>query len=154
MTPQQHERNFLYEWGKRREAGLGKVLLLGAGIGALGGLFFAVIFWMASPNLSLNEDELAPFLLLYARAVGPAPFLFSLALPAFAGLGAFLAFTAFRMMDARYQALIDAGVRPATEKPVYTLKDRAGGLIVVGVAVLVLIGMLYGVWWELNRGNL
>lgn len=152
MTPQQRERNFLYEWGKRREGGLGKVLLLGAGIGALGGLFFAMLFWAASPNLSLNEEELAPFLLLYARAVGP--FLFSLALPAFAGLGAFLAFTAWRTMEARYHALIDSGARPATEKPVYTLKDRAGGLIVIGVAILVLIGLLYGVWWEFNRGSL
>jgi hypothetical protein len=45
-------------------------------------------------------------------------------------------------------------VRPAATKPVYTLKDRAPGLIVVGVAVLVLIGLLYGLWRELNRGAL
>ncbi|HRP11698.1 MAG TPA: hypothetical protein PLK37_11730, partial [Terricaulis sp.] len=110
--------------------------------------------WAASPNLSLNEDEIAPFLLIYARAVGPAPFLFTLALPAFAGLGAFLAFNAWRMMEGRYHGLIDAGVRPASEKPVYTLKERMPGLIVVGVVVLVIIGLIYGLWWELNRGSL
>lgn len=150
----QNDQNFLYEWGVRRAKGMPKVLLLGAVIGALGGLVFGAIFWAASPNLSLNEDELAPFMLLFARAVGPVPFLFSLALPAFAGLGAFLAYTAWNWMEARYHALIEAGVRPATQKPVYSLKDRAPGLIVVGVAILALIGLLYGLWWELNRGAL
>ena len=153
MTPKQAQ-NFLYEWGKRREGGLGKVLLLGAGIGAAGGLLFGVLFWAASPNLSLNEDEIAPLLLVYARAVGPTVFLFTLALPAFAGLGAFLAFYAWRMMEGRYHGLIDAGVRPASQKPVYTLKDRMPGLIVVGVAVLVIIGLIYGLWYEINRGSL
>ena len=152
MNPRQ-QQNFLYEWGKRREAGIGKVLLLGAGVGAAGGLLFAVLMWAASPNLSLNEDEIAPFLLIYARGAGPVAFLFSLALPAFAGLGAFLAFTAWRRMEVQYWALIHAGARPASQKPVYTWKDRAPGLIVAGVGVLLVCGLLFGLWWELGRGG-
>jgi len=147
-------QNFLYEWGKRREGGIGKVLLLGAAIGAAGGLLFWALFWALSPNLSLNEDELAPFLLLFARAVGPVAFLFVMAVGAFGGLGAFIGLTVWRKMEAQYHQLIAAGVRPATEKPVFSLKDRMPGLIVVGGTVLVLAGLLFGAWWELNRGSM
>lgn len=153
MTPKQAQ-NFLYEWGKRREGGIGKVLLLGAGIGAVGGIFFWALFWALSPNLSLNEDAFAPFLLLLARAIGPVAFLFLMAVGAFGGLGAFIGLTVWRKMEAQYHQLLAAGVRPAAEKPVYTLKDRMPGLIVIGVAVLVLIGLLFGTWWELNRGSM
>lgn len=151
MTPRQAQ-NFLYEWERRREAGMGRVLLLGAGIGALGGLIFAALFWGLSPNLSLNEAELPPFLLLFARWVGPVPFVFTLALPAFAGLGAYLALVAWRKLEAQANALREQGHRPAERKPTYSLKDRAPGLIVVGVGVLMIAGLLFGVWWELNRG--
>ena len=151
---QRQAQNFLYEWGKRREGGIRKTILKGAGIGAIGGICFGALFWALSPNLSISEDELAPFLILLARAIGPVAFLFLMTTGAFAGLGAFAALAVWRKMEAQYHQLLAAGVRPATEKPVYTLKDRAGGLIVVGVSVLVLIGLLYGVWWELNRGSL
>lgn len=146
--------NFLYEWGKRREGGIGKVILLAAGIGAAGGVFFWALFWALSPNLSISEDELAPFLVVLARAIGPVAFLFVMATGLFGGLGAFIGLTVWRKMEAQYHQLIESGVRPPAEKPVITLKDRAGGLIVVGIAILVLIGLLFGVWWELNRGSL
>jgi hypothetical protein len=149
-----HEANFLYEWGKRRQGGWRKAMMLGAAIGAASGLLFAVLMLAASPELSLNEDEFPPFLLLLARAMGPAPFLFLISLVSFAGLGVFLAFSVWRMMEGRYHSLIASGVRPANVKPVYTLKDRAGGLIVVGVAVLVSIWLIGMLWWEINRGAL
>ena len=147
-------QNFLYEWGKRREGGIGKVVLLGAGIGAIGGLFFWAMMWALAPNLSISEAELPPFLVLLARAIGPVAFLFVMAVGMFGGLGAFISFTVWRKMEAQYHQLLAAGARPATEKPVFTLKDRMPGLIVIGIAVLVMIGLLFGAWWEINRGSM
>lgn len=152
MTPTQ-ARNFLYEWARRREAGIGKILLLGGGVGAAGGLLFAGLMWNLSGELSLNEAEMPPFLLLFARLVGPGPFLFILSLAAFTGLGLFMAWLGWRKLDTHAQALLAEGHQPAETKPVYSFKDRAPGLIVVGFGLLLIVGLLFGLWWELNRGG-
>lgn len=153
MNPRQAQ-NFLYEWERRRQAGIGRLLLLGAGIGALGGLLFAALMWALSPNLTLNEEELPPFVLLFALWVGPVLFLFTISLLAFAGLGAFLALIGWRKLNAQANALWAQGYRPAAEKPTYSWKDRAPGLIVAGLGLLLIAGLLFGVWWELNRAGL
>ncbi len=148
------EGNFLFEWSRKRAGGLKKVLLLGVGIGAAGGLVFAILMAAATPGISLNEEEMAPFVLLIARALGPLPFLFLVSIGAFAGLGAFLSLTVWRQMEGRYHALLNAGYQPPAQKPVFTLKQRLPGLIVVGVLLLVCIWLVGMVIWEINRGAL
>lgn len=148
------EANFLYEWDKKRAGGFGKVLLVGASVGAAGGLVFAIIMAVATPGMRISEDDMAPFVLLIARAMGPVPFLFLISIGAFGGLGAFLALTVWRKMEGRYHALISAGHRPPAQKPVFTLKQRLPGLIVVGFFVLLCIWLIGMAIWEINRGAL
>jgi hypothetical protein len=148
------EANFLYEWTRKRAGGLGKVVLLGVGAGAAAGLFFAILMAAATPDMRLNEDEMAPFVLVIARAMGPLPFLFLISIGAFAGLGAFLAYGVWRRMEGQYHALISAGHRPPARKPVFTLKQRLPGLIVVGFFVLLCIWLIGMMLWEINRGAL
>ncbi len=134
------------------------VLLFGLGIGAAGGLLFAALALWAMTyggrSFSLNEDEMAPFLLWLGRQLGPTAFLFVVSIPPFALLGAFLADRVWGMVESRYHALIEAGARVPNEKPAYTLKERAPGLIVLGLFILLALGLLYGIWWEVTRGSL
>lgn len=133
-------------------------LLLGLGIGACGGLLFAVLmYWAMTMNggsFRLNEDEMAPFLLWLGRLLGPTAFLFVVSIPPFALLGAFLVNRVWDMTDARYVAMIDAGARVPDEKPSFTLKERMPAMIVLALFALLALGLLYGLWWELHRGAL
>lgn len=146
---------FLWEWSRRRALGRGKVVLLGAGIGALGGIGFGALLLAATAGseLRLNEDEIAPFVLPFARALGPAGFLFALAAPAFAFLGALGADRLWAMQEFQYRAFIEAGARVPETAPEITWADRAPKWIVVAVALLVVAGLLFGLWWEMQRGT-
>lgn len=132
--------------------------MLGLGIGAAAGLLFAALMLWAMTydggSFSLNEDEMAPFLIWLGRLLGPTAFLFAISIPPFALLGAFLADRVWGVVESRYNALIEAGVRVPNEKPAYTLRERAPGLIVLGIFILLALGMIYGIWWEVTRGPL
>ncbi len=149
---------FLWQWSRRRSLGRRGVLLLGLGIGAAAGLLFATLMLWAMTyggrSFSLNEDEMAPFLLWLGRLLGPTAFLFVVSIPPFALLGAFLADRVWGMVEHRYHALLAAGARVPAEKPAYPLKERMPGLIVLGLFVLLALGLLYGIWWEVTRGSL
>ncbi|HET9230039.1 MAG TPA: hypothetical protein VFO00_02045 [Vitreimonas sp.] len=149
---------FLWDWTRRRRYGRLGVLLLGLAIGAAGGLAFAILmFWgmtMNGGSFSLNEDEMSPFMLWLGRLLGPTGFLFAVSIPAFAGLGALLSFRAWDMIEHRYHTLLNAGLRVPDERPVLTLKERAPTIIVLAIFGLIVLGMLYGLWWELSRGAL
>ncbi len=152
------EEAFLWDWTRRRRYGRLGILMFGLAIGAVGGLVFALLMlWgmtMNGASFSLNEDEMSPFMLWLGRLLGPTGFLFALSIPAFAGIGAFLSFRVWDMIEHRYHSLLDAGARVPDERPVLTLKERMPAIIVLAVLVLLVVGMLYGLWWELSRGAL
>jgi hypothetical protein len=149
---------FLWEWTQRRRYGRLGVLMLGLAIGAIGGLVFALLMlWgmtMNGASFRLNEDEMSPFMLWLGRLLGPTGFLFAVSIPAFAGLGALLSFRVWDMVEYRYRSLLDAGARVPDRRPQLTLKQRIPAIIVLVFFGLLALGMLYGLWWELNRGAL
>lgn len=149
---------FLWQWSRRRRLGLPRLLIIGAGIGALGGLAFAVLMYVAMTanggSFSLNEDEIGGLLLPVAQALGPTGFLFAISIPMFAGLGLFLAFTVGRRVEGTYQSLLDGGAQVPETKPPFSWKDRAPGLAVIAGFILLLVWMLVMLWWEIGRGNL
>lgn len=148
----------MWKWTRRRRHGRLGVLLLGLAIGAAGGLAFAILMlWgmtMNGASFSLNEDEMSPLLLWLGRLLGPTGFLFAVSIPAFAGLGAILSFRAWDIIEHRYHTLLNTGARVPEERPLLTLKERMPTLIVLAIFGLLVLGALYGLWWELNRGAL
>jgi hypothetical protein len=154
----EHEQAaFLWQWTERRRIGKRGALLFGLGIGALGGLLFAVLMLYAmTANGGTFEvsDDVAPFFRWLADLLGPTGFLFVVAIPPFALLGAFLANRVWGMLDSRYVALIDAGVRIPDTKPRWSLKDRAPALAVLGGFILLALWLLGMLFWEIERSGL
>lgn len=148
---------FLWQWTQRRKHGALRVVSFGAAIGAAAGLLFAILMlWGMTydgASFRLNEEEMAPFLLWLGRLLGPTAFLFVVSIPPFALLGAFLAYRVWGLVEGRYHALLDAGARVPDEPPTFSLKDRAPGLIVIAVFVLIALGLFYGLWWEVTTAG-
>lgn len=153
MNSTQHRR-FLWEWSRRRERWRGNVLLMGLGLGALAGVGFALALWAATPGMRLNEEEIGPWLMVLARAMGPVGFLFFISVLAFGALGVFLSMRVWSMQEGMYHDLIRQGVRiPFDEPPPLTWKDRAPGLIVLGVLVLGAIWLVVMMVREVRGDN-
>ncbi|HYD87222.1 MAG TPA: hypothetical protein VEA80_07095 [Vitreimonas sp.] len=155
---QRQQAMFLWDWARKRRRGRLAVALVGAGIGAIGGLVFALLMLYAMTSnggaFYVDEEEAGPILGAVARTLGPTGFLFVLSLPAFAGLGAFLAQRVWGWNDYRYHSLLEAGAIVPPEKPAMTAKERAAKWAVVGgfaLGCLFLIAMLIS---EINRGAL
>jgi hypothetical protein len=111
---------FLWSWSQRRGLGRARVALIGAGVGALAGLAFAIIMlaaMTADGGASLNEDAMAPWMFALAKSLGPAVFLFVVSVPPFAALGAFLADRVWALQERQYQDLLAAGARVPDEPP-------------------------------------
>jgi|GEM_PF-2150757 len=149
---------FLWNWTRRRSRGLSRTLLIGAGVGAIGGLVFALLmlYGMTASGGSfyVDEEEAGPILGAIARALGPTGFLFFLSIPAFAGLGAFLSHFVWGRMERRYHFLIEHGARMPADRPVMTRKERTVKWAVIGgfaLLCLFLLGMLIR---EINHGTL
>ena len=105
---------FLRSWSRRRALGRTRIALIGAGVGALGGLAFATIMLLAmnaNGGASLNEDAMSPWMMALAKTLGPAPFLFAISIVPFAALGAFMADRVWVMQERQYQSLLAAGAR-------------------------------------------
>lgn len=128
---------FLYLWSERRKPGQAAVGLRGAIIGALGGLVFAIIMLgqidTSAPGYT-GLSAIIPFL-----EKGGA--LLALSVPAFAFIGFIGANRVFAAQEAQYQALLNAGARVPTQKPVMQAGDR-GPAIAVGIAVAVIVGFI------------
>lgn len=149
---------FLWDWARKRRRGFVSVLLTGAGVGAAGGLLFALLMLYGMTanggTFGINEDATGPILGALARALGPTVFLFFVSIPAFAGVGAFIAGFVWRRMEYQYHFLLEHGARMPADKPVLTAKERnmkwafVGGL---GLVCVFLIGMVI---WEISRGAL
>ncbi|MBC7769617.1 MAG: hypothetical protein H7124_12620 [Phycisphaerales bacterium] len=149
---------FLWDWSRKRRHGRAGIALLGAGIGAIGGLAFAAIMLYAltldGATFSVNEDEMGGFFVLIARALGPTGFLFALSIPAFAALAAFVADRIWGVQEGVYHALLSQGARVPAAKPPTTWKDHAPRLTLLCGFGLLVIWVLYMAWWEINRGSL
>jgi len=155
---ERQQNAFLWSWNQRRKRGQGHSILFGAGIGAIGGLLFALLMLYAMTanggGFRVDEEEAGPILGAIARLLGPTGFLFFLSIPAFAGLGALLSSRVWGMMEHRYHNLINAGFQLPTTPVKLTLKEQRGGLIVLGALVLLALFVLVMVIWEINRGAL
>jgi len=150
---------FLWIWSRRRTRGRLNIALIGAGIGALGGLGFTLLFfWL--PTLAgqsigtLDTSEMAPFLAAIADRLGPQGFVALAATLAFGGMGLFMADRVYSLNERQYQALLDAGASIPATKPMLTVADRAPMFAVLAVFAAIAIFLIVMLVWELQRGNL
>lgn len=148
----------MWGWTRKRTQSRAKVLWRGAIIGAVGGLLFATLLLYAmtrgGASFGVSEDATGPILGAIANVLGPTGFLFFLSVPAFAGLGAWLAGRVWEMMERRYQLLLQAGERVPLDEPILSANDRlAKWAIIAGFALLCLF-MLGVLIWQINHGTL
>ncbi|MES1203062.1 MAG: hypothetical protein ABUS57_16625 [Pseudomonadota bacterium] len=135
---------FMYVWSRRRARGRLTVAAMGAGIGALGGLLFtSIMFWgSGGSSMSVNEDAVSPMESAIGHAIGPAGLMLVLAVPAFAALGAGLAWRVFGSQEAIYQSLLAQGVEPPATKPVLNGRDRWPQYAVIATVVIIAVFIL------------
>ena len=138
---------FLYVWSKRREPGQTQVALRGAGIGALGGLVFAMILG-GGGGANLSSEGQQSFGAI-ASIIGAGGVLLLLSVGAFGLLGFFLANRVFASQEAMYQSLLATGAQPPAQKPVMQGADRWPA-IAVGIAVVVIVSFIAFVWITLG----
>jgi hypothetical protein len=155
MNEQASNARFLWDWTQKRNRGRARVLGLGAGVGAIGGAVFAIAMLAAAgPSIRLSESSMSPWIFAIAQAVGPAVFMFMMAVPAFAIVGIVAAQSVWRLQERRYQMLLYQGaVVPQSEPPRVPGENNAK-IIMLVIIGLVAIGAGFGVWYEINQGNL
>lgn len=126
---------FLWQWSKRRELGYTTVALRGGGIGAIGGLFFALIL---GSNIGGETPHDSAWLL---QMLGLWAKLLMLSVPSFACIGYLGATRVFRSHERMFQNLLAQGVHIPAQAPSLSLGDR-GPAIAVGVAVGVMSALV------------
>lgn len=126
---------FLWQWSRRRARGHTRVALLGAAIGAAGGLAFALILGSSFGGHGPRDSA---WLL---QSLGQWARLLALAVPGFAWIGYLGASRVFRSCEAMYQAILQRGAQVPAHAPALTRADR-GPAIAVGVAVAVIAGLV------------
>jgi len=156
VNQQASNARFLWDWTQKRNQGRLRVFGLGAAMGAAGGAAFAIAMLaaMSGTEIRFNEDSMSPWVYAIAQAVGPAVFMFIMAVPAFGLLGAFVSYRVWRLQEYRYHTLLNQGaVVPRTEPPRVPGENNAKiiALVIIG---LVAIGAGFGVWYEISRGAL
>lgn len=127
---------FLWVWSKRRTPGQAAIGLRGAGIGALGGVVFALIM-AGSIDFGGKGGGLAAILPIIERG----GLLFALSIAAFGAIGFFGANRVFASQEAMYQSMLASGARVPDQKPIMQPGDR-GPAIAVGIAVAVIAGFI------------
>ena len=127
---------FLYLWSRRRTPGQAAIGLRGAGIGALGGLVFALVL---AGGLDFRGKGGGLVAILPVIERGGA--LLALSIGAFALLGFVLANRVFAAQEAMYQSMIAAGARVPEQKPVMQAGDRWPA-IAVAVAAVIIAGFI------------
>ncbi len=126
---------FLWQWSQRRKRGQGTVALLGAVIGAFGGLLFALIMF-AGIGDGGNQSTASVLAML-----GKGGALLVASVPAFAWIGFSGANRVFIANEAMYQAMLDGGARVPDQAPVLQASDR-GPMIAVIITVVVIAGFI------------
>jgi len=148
----------MWEWSQRRTQSRARILWRGAIIGVLGGMLFAALMLYGmtrgGATFGVSQDATGPVLGAIANALGPTGFLFFVSVPAFAGLGAWLAGRVWVMMERRYQLLLQAGERVPLEAPFISAKDRAVKWTIIGGFALLCLSLFAMLIWEINHGAL
>lgn len=136
---------FLYVWSQRRKRGQAAVSLMGAAIGAVGGVLFAILLLSAGGadrGSYTGLSAIIPFLTQGAAMLG-------MAVPAFAFIGFVGANRVFASQEAMYQSILATGAQVPTQKPVMQPGDR-GPAIAVGIAfavIAIFIIVLFAMYW-------
>lgn len=133
MTPNQRDM-FMWTWSRSRKRGRLGMILLGAGIGAAGGLLFALILG-SGIDFGATPGEIASNGLR----------LYGLSIPAFAGIGAFGIDRVYRSQESMYQHFIAQGATPPETKPTLTTAER-GPMIAVFIAAGVMAAGIAALW--------
>jgi len=126
---------FLWQWSRRRGIGAAGATVRGLLIGGVAGLAFAIVmgFMMGDQDNRSTAAVLATFRSWLV--------MLGLAVPAFAGLMAAIAWRVFASHEHMYQALVRAGAQVPATPPVLQAGDR-GPQIAVAVVVVILVGLV------------
>jgi hypothetical protein len=136
---------FLYVWSQRRPRGQMNVSLMGAGLGALGGLVFALAL---GSQISVDRGAYTGLSALIPM-IEQGGRLLLLSVPAFAGIGFVGANRVYASQEAMYQSILATGARVPEQKPVMQPGDR-GPAIAVAIAagvIAVFIIVLFAMYW-------
>lgn len=130
---------FLWQWSQRRKRGLVRVTLLGALIGAIGGLVFALVMIdMPAPGPRHGLSSLVTLFELSVKAL-------VLSIPPFTVIGMAGAYRMFSRQELMYQLLLEGGARVPDEKPTLLPGDRWPLYVVIASAILI-VGLIFGLW--------
>jgi hypothetical protein len=141
---------FLWLWSQRRTRGAATVARRGALVGAGGGLLFCTILLSAmGAPAAAGYTGLSVVLPWIERA----SLLFMMTVPALTAVGFVNARRIYALHEHQYQALLQAGARVPTHKPVLRAFDR-WPVIAVGVALVVVGGFVAYVVWAGSTGRL
>ena len=126
---------FMWPWSRRRRTGIGTRSLIGALMGALGGLIFALML-----GSDPGSDGARGFDWLLAR-VGQLFALLALSVPGFALLGWLLVRRVFSSQERMFQQLLASGVPVPTDPPDLSSADRWPAILVT-VSMLIIGGLV------------
>ena len=136
---------FLYVWSQRRQRGQARVSLMGLGLGALGGLVFAI---MLGSDMSFDRGSYTGLSAIIPM-IEQGGRLFLLSIGAFGALGYVGANRVYASQEAMYQSILATGARVPEQKPVMQPGDR-GPAIAVAIAfgvIAVFIIVLFAMYW-------
>lgn len=136
---------FLWVWSRRRKRGQMAASLMGAGVGALGGLIFAV---MLGSQVGFDRGSYTGISVIIPM-LERAGALLAASVPAFAGIGFILANRVFASQEAMYQSMLATGARVPDQKPHMQGADRwpavAVGVVAAGIAIFIIV--LFVKYW-------
>lgn len=136
---------FLWVWSQRRKRGHMTVSLMGAGIGALGGLMFAILL---GSQIGFDRGSYTGISVIIPMLERAAALLIA-SVPAFAGIGFLLANRVYASQEAMYQTMLAGGARVPDAKPQMQPGDR-GPAIAVAIAAVAIVGfiaILFAMYW-------
>lgn len=148
--------HFLWVWSRRRRRGPLAAGLLGAAIGAGGGLAFAILFTsfmgLGGGEVTVDRSGLAPFFVWVLDHFGNLGMIVSMASPPFAVFAGAMAFGVHGRQERQYQALLAAGHQVPEQAPVLTWGDWAPTVIVFGGLALFIVFGLVAAYHEAMPG--
>jgi hypothetical protein len=136
---------FLYVWSRRRQRGQMNVSLMGAGLGALGGLVFALIL---GSDMSVDRGSYTGLSAIIPM-IEQGGRLLLMSIGAFGAIGFIGANRVYASQEAMYQSILATGARVPEQKPVMQPGDR-GPAIAVAIAfgvIAVFIIVLFAMYW-------